>query len=214
MNRQILIKEYADYGFTIPEICSELNLDEWFVNSALHEDPPMRTEMPAKSTSKIYHPQLAHATDKTIGFYELLHVHGTRKINRYWNVYGMSAAAKVLGCDPQTLFALKIHFGYHKPLPGNALELSLYFPEEVRRQVDERDNRMCVRCHKMPSDVEIRYHKISHPCPVDVSNCATLCKRCRSRHVNPFVVKNRKLFKELRFEDFGQWVQLCWQRNP
>ena len=36
MNRQDLIKEYADYGFTVPEICAELNLEAWFVYSALH----------------------------------------------------------------------------------------------------------------------------------------------------------------------------------
>ena len=206
MNRQDLIKEYADYGFTVPEICAELNLEAWFVNSALHEDPPMRTESPAKSISTIYYPQHAHATDKTIELYELLHEHGSRKINRYWKVYGLNAASQVLDCDPQTLLALKMHYGYHRPLPGNAIELALYFPEEVRRQVDKRDDRTCVRCGKQPSDADIRYHKISHPGPVDLDNCATLCKRCRSRHVNPLVVNNRKLFKDMRFDGFLKWI--------
>jgi hypothetical protein len=208
MNRQVLIKEYADYGFTVPEICDELNLEEWFVNSAMYEDPPCRTEIPAKSISKIYYPQYAHATDKTIAFYELIHEHGSRKINRYWRVYGLSAAAQVLECDPRTLFSLKIHFGYERPLPGDALDLCLYFPEEVRRQVDDRDQRTCVRCHKKASDADIRYHKISHPGPVSKDNCATLCKRCRSRHVNPFVVRNRKMFKEMRFDEFVTCVKV------
>ncbi len=207
MNRQDLIKEYADYGLTVPEICDELNLEAWFVNSALEEYPLLRTETPAKSISKRYYPQYAHATDKTIEFYELIHKHGSRKINRYWRVYGLSAAAQVLDCDPQTLFALKMHYGYHRPLPGIAMELALYFPKEVRTQVDVRDHRTCVRCHKKVSDVDIRYHKISHPGPVDVDNCATLCKRCRSRHVNPNVVKNRKLFKDMRFEGFLKWIR-------
>jgi hypothetical protein len=202
MNRQILIKEYADYGFTVPEICTELNLEDWFVISALHEDPPCRTEVPAKSISKIYFPQYAHATDRTIDFYELLYKHGPRKINRYWKAYGLTPSAQVLRCDSKTLFALKIHFGYERPLPGNAMDLCLYFPEEIRRQVDGRDHRACVRCHKHVSDRDIRYHKISHPGPVDVYNCATLCKRCRSRYVNPYVLKNRKLFKDMRFGEF------------
>ena len=207
MNRQDLIKEYADYGLTEAEIAEELNIDPLLVNSALMVYPPLRTETPAKSISKRYYPQHAHATDKTIELYELLHEHGSRKINRYWKVYGLSAAAQVLDCDSQTLFALKMHYGYHRPLPGNALELALYFPEEVRRQVDERDQRICVRCHKKVPDVDIRYHKISHPGPVDLENCATLCKRCRSRHVNPYVVKNRKLFKDMRFEGFLKWIR-------
>ncbi len=206
MNRQDLIKEYADYGFTESEIAEELNIDPILVNSALMQYPPLRTETPAKSISARYHPQYAHATDKTIEFYELLCEYGPRKINRYWKVYGLSAAAKVLDCDPQTLFALKIHYGYHRPLPGNALELALYFPEEVRKQVDERDQRVCVRCNKAASDDDIRYHKISHPGPVNMDNCATLCKRCRSKHVNPFVVKNRKMFKDMRFLGFLEWV--------
>jgi hypothetical protein len=207
MNRQDLIKEYADYGFTVPEICAELNLEAWYVSSALHEDPPLRTEMPAKSISKIYYPQYAHATDKTIDFYELLHKHGTLKLNRYIRVFGIKAGARVLGCDPQSVFALKMHYGYHKPLPGNALELSLYFPEDIRRQVDERDQRTCVRCGKQPSNADIRYHKISHPGPVDLDNCATLCKRCRSRHVNGIVIRQRKRFKDMRFEGFLKWIQ-------
>jgi len=203
MNRQILIKEYADYGFTVPEICEELDLEEWFVISALDEDPLCRTEVPAKSISKIYYPQYAHATDKTIDLYELLYRHGTRKINRYYNVYKLKAAAHVLKCDPRTLFALKIHFRYERSLPGNAMDLCLYFPEEIRRQVDERDKRTCVRCHRRVTDNDLRYHKISHPGPVDaVDNCATLCKRCRSRHVNRKVIDNRKLFKDMRFDGF------------
>jgi len=206
MNRQVLIKEYADYGFTEEEIAKELNIDLLLVNSALMTYPPLRTETPAKSISARYYPQYAHATDKTIEFYELLHKHGPRKLNRYIKVFGFEAAAYVLKCEPRPLFALKMHYGYHRPLPGNAEELSLYFPEEVRRQVDGRDNRTCVRCSKQASDTDIRYHKISHPGPVDADNCATLCKRCRSRHVNPMVVKNRKMFKAMRFEGFLEWL--------
>ena len=206
MNRQDLIKEYADYGFTEAEIAAELNIDLLLVNSALMTYPPLRTETPAKSVSARYYPQYAHATDKTIELYELLHKHGPRKLNRYIKVFGFEAAAQVLDCDPKPLFALKIHYGYHRPLPGTAEELSLYFPEEIRRKVDHRDQRTCVRCGKKASDTEIRYHKISHPGPVELENCATLCKRCRSRHVNPKLVKNRKLFKTMRFDGFLELV--------
>jgi len=148
MNRQVLIKEYADYGFTEEEIAKELNIDLLLVNSALMTSPPVRTEIPAKNISKRYYPQYAHATDKSIEFYEILHEHGPRKLNRYIKVYGFEAAAYVLKCEPRPLFALKMHYGYHRPLPGNAEELSLYFPEEVRREVDERDKRTCLATFK------------------------------------------------------------------
>jgi len=88
-------------------------------------------------------------------------------------------------------------------LPGHAMDLCLYFPEDIRRMVDQRDKRTCVRCHRHISDGDIRYHKISHPGPVDdVDNCATLCKRCRSRYVNRKVIGNRKLFKDMRYDGF------------
>jgi len=207
MNRQILIKEYADYGFTVEEICKELNLWPELVKSALEPSPPVRTEIPAKSISRRYFPQYAHATDKSIEFYELLYKYGPRKLNRWLKVYGQTDCAEYINCDPSVLFSLKIHFGYHRSIPGNALELCTYFPEEVRRQVDERDHRICVRCHRHVSNRDIRYHKISHPGPVEPDNCATLCRKCRSTQINRRVIVNRKDFKTMRFDEFCKWIE-------
>ena len=49
-NRQDLIKECRDYGFSIKEIADYLDIEEWFVKSALVKSPTPRTEIPAKST--------------------------------------------------------------------------------------------------------------------------------------------------------------------
>ena len=206
-NRQELIIECADYGLSTKEISDHLNIEEWLVRSALVKSPTPRTEIPAKSTSKTYYPQFAHSTEKTIEFYEVLYEHGSQKLNGLIKKLGPKLAAEFIGARCNTMHALKIHFGYDDPIPGNALELCLYFPEKVRREVDVRDDHTCARCDRVTDVARIRYHKIYHPGPVSVDNCATLCKYCRSTRINKYLKHNPKMFDGLTHEEFVDWIK-------
>ena len=206
-NRQELVIECADYGLSIPEICEHLSLDEWFVKSALMKSPPLRTETPAKSVSTTYLPQYAHSKDKTVQFYEVLYEHGPQKLNKLIKKLGPKLTGEFLGAKRNTIHALKIHFGYHKPLPANALELCLYFPETVRREVDSRDNLKCARCDRETDDKNRRYHKISHPNPVTADNCVTLCKYCRTTRINKLLKYDPKMFDGMTHADFIAWIK-------
>ena len=206
-NRQELIIECADYGLSTKEISDHLNIEEWLVKSALVKSPTPRTEIPAMSTSKTYYPQYAHSTDKTIEFYEVLYEHGASKINRLIKRWGPKSTADFLGIRWNVLHSLKIHFGYEDPLPANALELCLYFPEEIRRDVDTRDNLKCARCDRETDDKNRRYHKISHPNPVTADNCVTLCKYCRTTRINKLLKFDPKMFNGMLHDDFKVWVK-------
>jgi len=79
--------------------------------------------------------------------YELLYKYGPYRINYAYKVYGLIKAANRLGTTASTLYVLKDHFGYDRLLPRNALDRIPYFPEEIRKKIDERDHGMCIRCH-------------------------------------------------------------------
>jgi hypothetical protein len=206
-NRQDLIKECRDYGFSTKEISEYLDIEEWFVKSALVKSPTPRTEIPAKSTSKTYYPQYAHSTEKTILFYEVLYEHGPQEINRLIKNMGPKSAAKFLRIKWNTLHTLKIHFGYEDPIPSNALELCLYFPEDVRREIDVRDGHKCARCDRIIDVKNRRYHKIYHPGPITAENGVTLCQYCRTTRINKFLKYNPKMFDGLSHREFVDWIK-------
>ena len=207
-NRQELIIECADYGLSTKEISDHLNIEEWLVQSALVKSPTPRTEIPAKSTSKTYYPQYAHSTDKTIEFYEVLYEHGPKKLNRLIKKIGPKLTSEFLGARWNTMHALKIHFGYDDPIPANALELCLYFPEKVRREVDARDNLKCARCDRETDDKCRRYHKIYHPGPITAENCSTLCRYCRTTKINKFLSYDPNMFDGLTHQEFVDWLKI------
>jgi DNA-binding transcriptional MerR regulator len=206
-NRQDLIKECRDYGFSIKEISDYLNIEEYLVKSALVIYPPSRTEIPAMSTSTTYYPQYAHSTDKTIEFYEVLYEHGPGKLNRLIKKWGPKSTSEFLGIRWNVLHSLKIHFGYEDPLPANALELCLYFPEEIRREVDIRDYLKCARCDRETDENNRRYHKIYHPGSITAENCITLCKYCRTSRINKLLKFDPKIFNGMTNTDFKVWVK-------
>lgn len=208
INRQNLIKEYSNYGFTAEQISEELDIPLYLVESALMVYPKTTTEIKAKSLrykSHIY--DKTQATDRDRSMYELLYRVKPRKLNKIIKKMGTIKAAQILGCTRNDIIALKYHFGYHERIPGNALERICYFSTDLRRKVDERDNRTCVRCHRKIDDDKIRYHKISHPGPMTVDNCATLCLNCRATKILKEYDKDIHQFDGMRFEEFKEWVE-------
>jgi len=208
MNRQDRIKEYYDYNFTTEEIAEELGIEVWFVEEALKPSPIPRTEQPARSRLRIYNGKKggrSHPRDRTIPSYELLYKYGPNRLNTYMKKYGLVPAGRVLNIPWQRLYTLKVYFGYHNKLPGDAISRITYFSEEIRRQVDERDKRVCIRCGVATTTEAIRYHKINHPGSMEVDNCATLCDKCRIRAYKYYAVK-QSIFKGYGVEDFRVWV--------
>lgn len=208
LNRQDRIKEYYDYDFTTEEIAEELNLEVWFVEEALKPSPIPRTEQPARSRLRIYNGKKggrSHPRDRTILSYELLYKYGPNRLNTYLRKYGLHPAARVMGIPWQWLYTLKVYFGYHNKLPVDALDRITYFSEEIRRQVDERDKRTCIRCSVATTSDTIRYHKINHPGAMAANNCATLCSKCRSRALNYYHGK-QSIFKGIDFKGFCNWI--------
>lgn len=208
MNRQDLIKQYENYGFTAKQISDELDIPLYLVNSALMVYPKPTTEIKAKSLrykSHIYDKR--QATDRDRPMYELLYRVKPRKLNKMIKKLGSIMTAQMLGCKRNDIIALKYHFGYHEHIPGDALERICYFSADLRKQVDERDHRTCVRCHHHIEDDKIRYHKISHPGPMTVDNCATLCLNCRSAKILKEYDQNIHQFEGMRFEEFLEWIK-------
>ena len=208
MNRQNLIKEYDSYGFTAEQITEELNIPLILVKSALMVYPKPTTEIKAKSLryqSHIYDKR--QATDRDRPMYELLYRTKPRRLNRMIKKTGAIITAKMLKCKRNDIVALKYHFGYHERIPGDALNKICYFSTKLRREVDERDHRTCVRCGRAISDDKIRYHKISHPGSMTVDNCATLCLNCRSTKILKEYDKDIKQFDGMGFEGFIEWIE-------
>lgn len=207
MNRQDLIKDYVDYGFSAKDIAEELGIDEVLVKSALIEQKPLRTETPASSIKAIYKDTTykTHATDKTMPMYELLYEYGPKELNRMIKNWGLKPTAEYLKVKWSILYSLKVHFGYHEPLPMDALHRITYFSDEIRKSVDERDNRECIRCERHIEKKNIRYHKISHPGPMCIDNCATLCQYCRHRTLK-HIYDNYRTFYRMRYNDFRAWI--------
>jgi len=208
MNRQDRIKEYYDYNFTTEEIAEELGVEVWFVEEALKSSPIPRTEQPARSRLRIYNGKKggrSHPRDRTIPSYELLYKYGPNRLNTYLKKYGLHPAGRVLGIPWQWLYTLKVYFGYHNKLPHDALDRITYFSEDLRRQVDDRDNRVCIRCGVATTPDTIRYHKINHPAPMTANNCTTLCNKCRIRAYKYYAGK-QSIFKGYGIEEFREWV--------
>lgn len=203
MNNQIKIKQYDDYGFTPEEISKELDLNLWFIELALEPSKLPRTY---KANLRGYKAK-AHPTNHNIAIYELLFKHGPKKINRFWKKYGIQEAAKQLNTTLGILYALKQHFGYHQRIPKNALDIIKYWPEQLRREVDKRDDRKCVRCIAGKSrnlrkyvlkEHEIRYFKIDVHGKLDIPNCATLCRWCYSNWA--LITRGLRAFKNINIE--------------
>lgn len=208
MNRQDLIKEYSSYGFTAEQISKELDIPLYLVKSALMVYPKSTTEIKAKSLryeSHIYDKR--QATDRDRPLYELLYRVKPRKLNKMIKKMGTIITAKMLGCKRNDIIALKYHFGYYERIPGDALEKICYFSTDLRRKVDERDHRTCVRCHHPIAGDKIRYHKISHPGPMTVDNCATLCLNCRATKVLKEYDRDIHQFDGMGLEEFKEWIE-------
>lgn len=207
MNRQDLIKQYHEYGLKPEEISEELGIPSFLVKSALVKPKRPITEKKAK-TLRYSRPRYdkERATDRTWNLYEILYKHGPRRINKVLAKTGFDLAAEILECEKKDLIALKLHFGYHKPLPGDAMQKITYFSEKLRRKVDNRDNRTCIRCGKKIDKKNIRYHKIYHPGPMKVDNCATLCLYCRSFRILKHYDAYPDMFDDMSFKEFKEWI--------
>ncbi|MBC8551465.1 MAG: hypothetical protein H8D23_17610 [Candidatus Brocadiales bacterium] len=205
MNKQDLVKEYKDYGYSAQEIAQELNMPISLVNSALEGYKLPTTSYKAKETYKTYANDKTfrtRANDKTLPMYEVLYEYGPKDINRMVSTWGLTMTAKFTGYTKNNLIALKYHYGYHNHIPMDALDKTTYFSEAIRREVDARDDRHCIRCTHPLGIKDIRYHKITHPAPMSVNVCATLCKYCRSTKILP----NYEVFDGMRYEEFKEWV--------
>jgi len=186
MNKQDLVKEYYDYGMAVQDIAKELNMPLGLVNSALETPKLKQTEKPAQGLNQyiVSRDYKIHAVDREMPMYELLYEYGPIELNRMLNKLGIKYTCMCLGVHKHVIIALKYHFGYHEDLPKEALNRISYFSTKLRREVDKRDDRCCIRCGRhMPDIKKIRYHKISHPGPMTVDNCATLCVYCRSERI-------------------------------
>jgi hypothetical protein len=201
------IKEYKDYGFSPEEIAKELKLDLFFVKSAL--DPQKKPSSWLKAKSLRYgscNYDRKQANDKEMPLYEILYKYSSYEINKLISKLGFTLTSKYMGVKRNDLIALKVHFGFHNPIPRDALEHIAYFSNDLRKKVDERDERRCVRCGKKLNKKNIRYHKISHPGPMEVDNCITLCFYCRSWRILKHYDTNKERFENMRFEEFKKWI--------
>lgn len=152
MNKQDLVLEYTDYGFTQKEISKKLDMDLNMVMSALEENE--LDFYAAKSRIRVHNGNRGgsvHMKDKNVRIFELLYAHGPTKINYKIRKLGMSKASRELNTTLGILYGLKDHFGYHRPLPLDALYRIPYFPCEIRLKINERDLGACIRCHGVKS---------------------------------------------------------------
>jgi hypothetical protein len=212
VNKQQKIKEYFDYGFTPEQIAKEMDLPIFLVNTALKGWKKPIIAHPAKSiTHKKHFYDWRQGMDREMPMYEMLYEYGALKINKYVRVYGIINAAELMRYDRKYIWALKKHFGYYNSIPKNALEKINYFSTAIKREVDARDGRKCVRCGKDCSYEQIRYHKISHPGPMNANNCATVCKICRTWRIRKHYDLNPEIFKDMDYAGFVEWIR---QNDP
>lgn len=208
-NRQEMIIEYKDYGYSDTKIAKELDIDIMMVKSALMEYGPPITEFQAKSLKEIYKGSswVSHARDKHMGSYEMLYKYGAKDLNKYMKRYGIRPTAEFLREDPNHLISLKIHFGYYNNIPGDAIQRITYFSHDIRKEVDKRDSRECIRCSKSLNTDTIRYHKITHPGSMNMDNCATLCDYCRQFRIIKHIKAHNRVFYGMSFDKFSAWIQ-------
>ena len=205
MNKQDLVREYEDYGYSVEEIAKELNMPINLVKSAVERNKMSTTSYQAKSNYVPYTHGYTFkmcATDRERPMYEVLYEHGASDLNTMIKTWGLRLTAMYTGVKKNDLIALKYHYGYHNPIPGDALAKATYFSNEVRKQVDERDNRQCVRCGYDLGVKDIRYHKISHPALCTADNCITLCLYCRKTRILP----NYEIFNGMNYTTMKEWI--------
>jgi hypothetical protein len=171
-NRQEIINNYKEYGYTDEEISSELEIPVALVKEA--------TTKKRRFVAERFSNYGANSVIRP--YFELLFEHGPKKINEVFKEHGFVKAAKILGVghDTDILLKLKIHYNYLKPIPHDALITTQYVPEALRVDIDARDGKICQICGKPTTENSIRYHKIRRYGRVTVDNVITLCNQCRS----------------------------------
>ena len=214
------VKELVDYDYTLEEAKQELygraseNIIEIcyerLQEMKLQKERIERNIGKADRTPGKQNPKM-HSRDMNIPFWELLYREGRDEINTIIKTFGTSLAAKYFRVDRKVILALRQHFNYQL-VPGDWKKHCTYIPEEVRRSVDKRDNRRCIRCNgKLNSEAGrfkakcIHYHKINHPGPLNRSNVATLCSICRRRIRSQN--KGKDTFEGMQFKDFKKWIE-------
>jgi len=202
------IKQYHEYGFTIEEIAEELSISPSLVRSALKAPETTSTDHPF-ITKQFNRWKYGHyGTTRVIPSLELLWKVGPHKMNEMLEKWGQALTAEHLGVSRNLIIAVRYYFGYHEKIPPNAWNYLSYVPLEIRKQVDERDQRICVRCNrKIVTDSEVRYHKIYWRGPMSADNVATVCRLCRRERLVHLVADNPEMFRDMRFEDFKKWIQ-------
>lgn len=197
MNKQDLILEYIEYGFSQEDIAKKLDTTLILVKSALS---PNNSKIQAPAKSRIWR-TCVHRDNRTIRLYELLYKYGPTRINYLIRKRGVALAALELNVTMAELCTLKVHFGYHRPLPLDAINRSPYFSDIVRKKIYERDRGHCVRCNGVKN--VWYYHKIYHPGPNDLDNAATMCRACFIR-INRYYKQKKSMFKNLNTNQFKE----------
>jgi len=209
VNRQELVEEYKDYGYSNAEIAEMLDIDIFLVRDALVKPKRLNSEKRAKGIGGLYKNKSAKhfATDRERESFELLYKYGPLELNKMINRWGVTATAVFVHVRPVILRILKDYFASRHPLPGTALEMISYFSNDLRREVDNRDNRVCQRCNRPQDKKTIRYHKIAHPGLCTVDNCITLCTYCRNTRILPRYYEDRHMFDGMDYEAMHTWIQ-------
>ena len=200
MNKQDQIQEMMDYGYSESEAAERLSVEKSFVTSATEGNPQyMATTGRDFVLSTVY-----SYPDKTMDQYELLHRYGAEMINSSMKIVGIRPFAAFAQVDIKTVYKLKVHFGYHKPIPHNALNRIAYFNDKQRENIKTRDKGLCVRCNHEAT----RFYKIDKRSKVEIDNCAMLCNYCTWYRMSKHTKKNKDVFKNMRHTKFKQWIKL------
>jgi hypothetical protein len=200
MNKQDKIEELLDYGFSVEEAAEQLFVSEEFVNLASTGNP---THMDTTGRDFRNTGRVRSMSDVTMDAYELLHKYDYKKINSVLKIDGLRGAARYFDVDVGALFTLKVHFGYHKQIPMNALKHIVYFSDEMRKAIKRRDNEACVRCNHEAT----MFFKIDIGGYVEIDNCAMLCEHCRSKRMSKHIKNNKNVFKDMRHTEFITWIK-------
>lgn len=207
MNIQDRIKEMNEYGFTQEEIAKELNIAEVMVKSALLADIPSVNDKRADSYQRIHKNSIVrhYAIDKEMLMYEILYEHGYAKLNKYLKTYDTTATAVLLNVPHQAVYSLKRYFGYHEKIPPDAIERITYWSNDLRAEAKELYDSTCIRCDKKLDTNTIRFHKINHPGPMNMDNCAVMCNYCRKRMIS-HIKTDYTVFHGMDNTQFKQWI--------
>jgi hypothetical protein len=150
---------------------------------------------------------LLYATDVDRPHFEVLYKYGPQELNRMIRHWGLKYTAIYVGLSLSQLCGLKEHFGRHRQFPSDSIEKLAYFSKELRKKVDERDNKKCQRCGRKTDRKNRRYHKIYHPGPMTIDNCITLCYICRKYRILKHGGINGQKFKGMTYDELKKWIQ-------